>query len=50
MAANRQQTGVWPAGLAQPAKVVSFDGSATISGHGDISRAEVYWAMLNLLK
>lgn len=43
-------SGVWPAGLARPTKIISFDGSTTISGHGDISRAEVYWAMLNLLK
>jgi hypothetical protein len=43
-------TGVWPAGLVRPTKIVSFDGSAIISGHGDISRAEVYWAMLNLLR
>jgi hypothetical protein len=43
-------SGVWPNGLARPTKIVSFDGSAIISGHGDISRAEVYWAMLNLLK
>ncbi len=42
--------GAWPGGLGPPAKIVSFDGSATISGHGDISRAEVYWAMLNLLR
>lgn len=36
--------------LPATARVVSLDGSASIGGHGDVNRAETFWAALNLLK
>jgi hypothetical protein len=41
--------GNWPA-IAPGVRLISLNGSGQISGHGDVSRAETYWAAFNLLK
>jgi len=42
--------GTWPAPFGPAIRVVSLNGSNVIGGHGDVNRAETFWAALNLLK
>lgn len=42
--------GVGHVAVAPAVRVVSLNGSASISGHGDVNRAETFWAAASLLR
>lgn len=43
------RTPSWPPAPPPAVKVMAFDGSASIDGHGDVGNPAVFWTMLNLL-
>lgn len=40
----------WPLAPPPTVRVMAFDGSALIDGHGDVGNPAVFWTMLNLLR